>query len=83
MAKKATKEKVAMNGKKQVSQKAQLAQIRKKNIMVLVAGIVVLAIMLCASITHSHRHRQCKVVQILYYDRYGVFQTRQQGNCKR
>ena len=53
MAKKATKEKVAMNGKKPVGQKAQLMQIRKKNITILIVGIVILAIMLAASIMNG------------------------------
>ena len=58
MAKKVAKEKVAMNGNKPVSQKAQLAQIRKKNIAVIIAGIVILAIMLCASIMNGMAKRQ-------------------------
>ena len=58
MAKKVAKEKVAMNGKKPVSQKAQLAQIRKKNIVVIIAGIVILAIMLCASVMNGMAKRQ-------------------------
>ena len=58
MSKKVTKEKQAMNGKKPVSQKAQLAQIRKKNITVLIVGIVVLAVMLGASIMNGMAKRQ-------------------------
>lgn len=58
MGKKVAKEKVAMNGKKPVSQKAQLAQIRKRNIMILFIGTVIMAIMLCASIMNGMAKRQ-------------------------
>lgn len=57
MGKKKTKEKVAMNGKKPVSQKEQLAQIRKKNIMILFMGTVIMAIMLLASISNGQVKR--------------------------
>ena len=48
-----TKEKVAMNGKKPVSQKAQLEQVRKNSIMTLIIGTVIMAIMLLASISNG------------------------------
>ena len=44
MSKKNEKEKVAMKGNKPVSQKAQLEQIRKRNIVILALGVV---LMLC------------------------------------
>lgn len=58
MGKQKTKEKVAMNGKKPVSQKAQLAQIRKKNIMILAIGSLVMVIMLGASLMNGQAKRQ-------------------------
>ncbi|MBQ8518215.1 MAG: methyl-accepting chemotaxis protein [Agathobacter sp.] len=47
-----------MNGKKPVSQKAQLAQIRKKNIVILFIGTVIMAIMLLASISNGMVKRE-------------------------
>ena len=58
MGKQKTKEKVAMNGKKPVSQKAQLEQIRKKNLMILFIGTVVMFIMLGASLMNGAAKRQ-------------------------
>lgn len=53
MSKKSAKEKVATTGKKVIGQKAQLEQIRKKNIMILIIGIVLMAVMLGASIMNG------------------------------
>ena len=53
MGKKKTKEKVAVNEKNPVSQKAQLAQIRKKNIMILIIGSIIMVLMLGASIMNG------------------------------
>ncbi len=58
MGENVTKEKVAMKGNKPVSQKAQLAQIRKNNIILLIVGTVILAIMLLASITNGNVKRE-------------------------
>ena len=58
MEKKKTNEKIAMNGKKPVSQKAQLEQIRKKNITILIIGIVVMALMLAASLMNGAAKKQ-------------------------
>lgn len=58
MEKKKTKEKIALNGKKPVSQKAQLEQIRKKNLMILLIGTVVMVIMLGASIMNGAAKKQ-------------------------
>ena len=49
---------VAMKGNKPVSQKAQLEQIRKKNIIILAIGIVVMVLMLCASIMNGAAKKQ-------------------------
>lgn len=53
MGKKKSKEKVAMNGKKPVSQKAQLAQIRKRNMIILTIGVVVIILSIVASTLSS------------------------------
>lgn len=53
MGKKKEKENVAMKGNKPVSQKAQLEQIRKKNIAILIIGIILMVIMLGASIMNG------------------------------
>ncbi len=58
MGKKASKEKVAMNGKKPVSQKAQLDQIRKRNVTILFIGTIVMVIMLATSIMNGMAKRQ-------------------------
>ena len=55
MGKKKEKENVAMKGNKPVSQKAQLEQIRKKNIAILIIGIILMVIMLGASIMNGDR----------------------------
>ena len=72
MAKKAPKEKVKMNGKKPVSQKAQLAQIRKRNITVLIVGMVVMAIMLATSVMNGMaKNQQLNVTMALDQYRMG------------
>ena len=72
MSKKKAKENVAMNGKKPVSQKAQLEQIRKKNITVLIIGMVVMAVMLAASIMNGMaRNQQLTVTMALDQYRMG------------
>lgn len=53
MGKKKSKEKVAMNGKKPVSQKAQLAQIRKRNMIILTIGVAVIVLSIIASTLSS------------------------------
>ena len=58
MGKKKEKETVAMKGNKPVSQKAQLAQIRKKNITILFIGTIVMVIMLATSIMNGMAKRQ-------------------------
>ena len=58
MGKKSSKENVKMNGKKPVSQKAQLEQIRKKNIVILIIGMIVLAVMLLTSISNGQVKRK-------------------------
>ena len=52
MGKKKTKEKVAIE-KNPVSQKAQLAQIRKRNLMILFIGSIIMVLMLGASIMNG------------------------------
>lgn len=53
MGKKTSKEKPAMKGNKPVSQKAQLEQIRKRNVMILAIGSVIMIVMLAASIMNG------------------------------
>ena len=53
MAKKKVKENTPMKGKKVIGQKAQLEQIRKKNIIILIIGIVLMAVMLGASLMNG------------------------------
>ena len=72
MGKQKTKEKVAMNGKKPVSQKAQLEQIRKKNITILLVGAVVMVIMLATSIMNGMaKSQQLNVTMALNQYRMG------------
>ena len=58
MGKKVEKEKVATNGRKLVSQKAQLEQIRKRNTVILIIGIVLMAIMLATSVMNGMAKKQ-------------------------
>jgi len=58
MGKKKSKEKVAMKGNKPVSQKEQLAQIRKRNFMILALGSVIMVIMLGASVMNGMAKKQ-------------------------
>ena len=53
MGKKKSNESIPMKGNKPISQKAQLAQIRKKNIIILIVGLVVMAIMLGTSLMNG------------------------------
>ena len=53
MGKKTSKEKPAMKGNKPVSQKDQLEQIRKRNVMILAIGSVIMIVMLAASIMNG------------------------------
>ena len=58
MGTKKTKTKVEKASKNPVSQKEQLAQIRKKNLMILFIGTVIMALMLGASIMNGMAKRQ-------------------------
>lgn len=72
MSKKKSKEKVATKGNKPVSQKAQLAQIRKTNITVLAVGFVIMIVMLAASIMNGMtKSQQLSVTMALDQYRMG------------
>ncbi len=72
MGKKKEKETVAMKGNKPVSQKAQLAQIRKKNITILFIGTIVMVIMLAASLMNGMaKSQQLSVTMALDQYRMG------------
>lgn len=72
MGKKKVKEKVAMNGKKPVSQKAQLAQIRKKNMVILTLGVVLMVLSILASVmTTAAKEQQLTVTMALDQYRMG------------
>ena len=72
MSKKTAKENVAMKGNKPVSQKAQLEQIRKKNIGILIVGIVLMAVMLAASLMNgAAKTQQLNVTMALNQYRLG------------
>lgn len=58
MAKNKTKGNIPMKGNKPVSQKAQLEQIRKKNITILIIGSIVMVIMLATSIMNGMAKKQ-------------------------
>ena len=53
MSKKTVKENVAMKGKKPVSQKAQLEQIRKRNVIILALGVALVVLSLVFSVFSS------------------------------
>lgn len=69
MSKKTSKEKPAMNGKKPISQKAQLEQIRKRNVMILAIGSVIMVIMLAASIMNGMAKTQ-QLTMTMALDQY-------------
>ena len=72
MGKKKSKEKVAMKGNKPVSQKEQLAQIRKRNFVILGLGSVIMIIMLGASIMNGMaKDQQLSVTMALDQYRLG------------
>lgn len=53
MGKKKVKENAPMKGKKVIGQKAQLEQIRKKNIIILAVGVVLMVVMLAMSLMNG------------------------------
>lgn len=69
MSKKTSKEKPAMKGNKPVSQKAQLEQIRKRNVMILAIGSVIMIVMLAASIMNGMAKTQ-QLTMTMALDQY-------------
>lgn len=69
MGKKTSKEKPAMKGNKPVSQKAQLEQIRKRNVMILAIGSVIMIVMLAASIMNGMAKTQ-QLTMTMALDQY-------------
>ena len=72
MGKKKVKENVAMNGRKPVSQKAQLEQIRKRNIIILALGVALMVLSLVFSVFSSmSKEQQLTVTMALDQYRLG------------
>lgn len=72
MGKKKVKENVAMNGRKPVSQKAQLDQIRKRNVIILVLGVALMVLSLVFSVFSSmSKEQQLTVTMALDQYRLG------------
>ena len=69
MGKKKAKENIPMKGNKPVSQKAQLEQIRKRNVMILAIGSVIMVIMLAASIMNGMAKTQ-QLTMTMALDQY-------------
>lgn len=69
MGKETSKEKPAMKGNKLVSQKAQLEQIRKRNVMILAIGSVIMIVMLAASIMNGMAKTQ-QLTMTMALDQY-------------
>lgn len=72
MAKKNTKEKVNVNGKNPVSQKAQLEQIRKRNIVILALGTFLMLVSIAVSVmSNAAQTQQLTVTMALDQYRMG------------
>ena len=72
MEKNKAKDNIPMKGKKPVSQKAQLEQIRKKNITILIIGSIVMVIMLATSVMNGMaKNQQLSVTMALDQYRMG------------
>lgn len=69
MSKKKANENVAMNGKKPVSQKAQLEQIRKKNLVILALGTVLVIVSIVMS-TLSSMAKEQQLTVTMALDQY-------------
>lgn len=71
MSKKNGKENVAMNGKKPVSQKAQLEQIRKQNVIILALGVALMVLSLIFSVMASMAKEQ-QLTVTMALDQYRI-----------
>lgn len=71
MSKKNVKENVAMNGKKPVSQKAQLEQIRKQNVIILALGVALMVLSLIFSVMASMAKEQ-QLTVTMALDQYRI-----------